>query len=115
MRFRLPQKCVYWAPIAADAEGRPTLAAPVELACRWEDGVDETIDTNGDVKLSEAKVFLDTPALATGILMLGNLATVTASGFPASVRAAPGTHEILRTTSIPSLSASQTLYTAYVK
>lgn len=114
MRFRLPQKVVYWAPATADSFGRPTLSAPVELAARWEDKVEQTIGQDGNLTFSAATVYLATNVLAGGVFLLGCLQDL-GSGFPTNPKADPRTHEIIGTTAIPSLKNTQVLITAYLK
>lgn len=114
MRFRLPQTVVYWAPKAAGTYGRPSLATPVELAARWEDKQEQTIDGNGDVASSSATVFLAVPVLTGGAMLLGDLSDL-GSGFPTNPKDDPRCHEIISVSVIPSLNASQSLTTAYLK
>jgi hypothetical protein len=114
MRLRLPMQAVYWAPIKADSFGRPTQAAPVQLACRWEDQVVETIDRDGNIVYSSATVYLASPVLVGGYLFLGLLSSI-GSGFGDPIQSNPGVHEIISLGSAPNLKASQILYQAMLK
>lgn len=116
MRFRLPQTLVYWPPAGSDSFGRPTLGTPVEYKCRWEDTITETIDSNGDIALSSATVYLTSPVAIGGVMWLGTLATgPQSSGWIDEVKANSGTHEIINILVVPSLSASQKLTKVMLK
>lgn len=71
----LKQTAVYWAPLAADRTGRPTYAAPVEIAVRWEDRRVEFMDENQEIALSNSVVFTASDVRVKGILMLGEITT----------------------------------------
>jgi hypothetical protein len=114
MRFRLPQFAVYWAPSGATAFGRPAYATPVQLPCRWEDGVTVTLDAQGNEALSSATVYLATAVLATGAMMLGKLQDL-GSGFPSDPKADPRVREIISAGNVPSLKNTQSLTTAKLK
>jgi hypothetical protein len=115
MRFSLRQTAVYWAPAGADGFGRPTLAAPVVVRCRWEDGVHDVINGEGEVVASGATVFLATPVLPGGVLYLGKLSDVTAPGWLLIVKDNVGTREIISTDTVPDLKGRQKLITANLK
>jgi hypothetical protein len=104
MRFRLPNKLVYWPPTGADEFGRPTLGTPVEYCCRWEDCVEETIDPNGDVVLSSAVAYLTDPAAVAGVMWHGTLIEgPQSSSWLPDVKSNFGTHEIINVSKIPGL------------
>ena len=116
MRVRTPSKCVYWAPTGATATGRPSLASPVELACRWDMNVDETIDGQGNTVYSSADVILITDVLVGGYLMLGTLLDVSASSFPTDPRQSKAVREILSKTRNPNLKGTgMIVVTAHLK
>ena len=114
LRLRLNQTAVYWQLIGNDDFGRPKFAAPVQLPCRWEDYLSETINSQGDKVLSSATIYLASPVAVGGVLMQGLLITAQASGFPPNIKDSPLTHEILSVLTIPALKGSQTLTTAKV-
>lgn len=67
------QTITYWAPTGAiDRYGKPTLAAPVQLTGRWEDGVKVVVNKRGEDVTSSACVYLDdTPIDHDGWMYLG--------------------------------------------
>lgn len=115
LRFRLNDSVVYWPPANADKYGRPGVAAPVQLPARWEDKVEETINSTGDVELSGATVYLATDVLVGGLLMLGTLTELGDSGFLTPPRANRRVREIISKGRIPPLAGGNSLVTAYVK
>ena len=115
MRLRLNQKAVYWAPVAADAFGRPTWDLPVEFLVRWEDKFQEIIDGTGETTMSSATVYTDETVLVGGLFMLGPIDIVVGSGFPTNPKADRRVHEILSIGSVPNLKGTQTLTTVSLR
>ena len=116
MRFRLPQTLVYWPPIGDDGFGRPKYGTPVQYPCRWEDGLSETISSDGDVVYSSATAYLAVTVNPAGVVWLGTLANGPQSpGWLAQTKANPGVREIINVSTIPSLKATQSLVTVKLK
>lgn len=82
MRVRLPHTTVYWTPGPADAHGQPTYGIPIELPCRWDDTVVETINAQGDLLYASSTVILLTDVQVGGLLFQGTIDEVLASSFP---------------------------------
>jgi hypothetical protein len=121
MRFRLPQTVNYWAPLPADAFGRPQYAPPTVLPARWEDDLVETLNSDGDTVLSAATVYLATAVNPKGLFQLVGPG-VTAFGpgsasftFAQLKDGVPGIREAFNILSTPSLNASQTLVKVMLK
>lgn len=109
MRFRLPQRCVYWAATGADGFGRPVVADPVELPCRWEDRTRKTIGPTGDEVLSSATVYLASAVAVGGFLYKGPITDTEESGWQTILKNNRGVKEIITAGTIPSLKGSQSL------
>jgi hypothetical protein len=114
VRWRLNQTCLYWAPNGADNFGKPAYTAVVQLICRIESMVSETIDAQGNIVLSSATAYLATPVVTGGAMMAGQMQDL-GSGFPANPKDDLRVHEILSIGSVPSLKNTQTLYTAKLR
>ena len=110
MRFRLYQTANYFPPTGPDSFGRPAFGTGQTLSVRWEDKVQETINSNGDTVLSGAVVYLAVPLLVGGFIVLGSVPT--GSTDPRKI---PGAREVLSIGSVPSLKNTQTLYTAMLR
>jgi hypothetical protein len=68
------QTATYWGPGAGFNEfGTPTFAAPVTVACRWEDVLQSIIDSKGQEITSTSTVAVDvaTPIAMDGYLFRG--------------------------------------------
>lgn len=114
IRLRLQQFAVYWQNIGVDTYGKPKFAAPKQTACRWEDGISEVIGPDKINTLSTATVYLSIPVVAGGVLFLGKLAD--AAGISnTDPKADRRAREIINAGSVPSLKATQSLTTAYLK
>ncbi len=114
MRLKLPQKCVYWAPIGADSFGRPTFASPVQKICRWEDKIAETIDADGNEVLSNATVYLSDDVLVGGALFNGAMQDL-GSSFPPNIKNDRRVREIISKGRVPNLKGTQFLTSAMLK
>jgi hypothetical protein len=112
---RQRQKIVYWAPLGADAYGRPTHASPVEVKGRWEDGTDEVITADGTNTYSSAKVYSATPMLPGGWCMLGTLDEVEDSTFPDNAKESRRVFEIVVVSISPNAKNKESLVTAFLK
>lgn len=113
MRFALHDYAVYWAPIAANQYGKPSVTTPVELPCRWEEKTSETINAEGETVLSGATVYLASDVLVGGYMMFGKLQDL-GSGFPANPKADRRVREIINRERVPALHRSQVLVTAHL-
>lgn len=73
----LNQTAVYWAPAGTNNEGQQAYGEPVEVACRWEDVVEEFIVRGGGTapETSKSKVLVDRDLEELGILWLPPNAT----------------------------------------
>lgn len=114
MRFRLHQTAVYWAPTGMDRQGRPLLADPVEVTCRWEDAINETVAPDGTSVVATSHAWMTSAVLVGGLMMLGALADL-GSGFPTNPRDDARVREVVTTGAVPSVNARQTLYDAMLR
>ena len=65
------QAAIYWAVSGApDRQGRPSLAGPVAIACRWDDVHEDFIGPDGSRQVSKAKVYGDRDTPPGGVLLL---------------------------------------------
>jgi hypothetical protein len=105
---KLRQTATYWAPSGStDRYGKPTLAAPVQVSCRWEDKTSAVISKKGEEIISKSRVYLIQDIDIDGFLFLGT----SASTDPASIDDA---HEIQAVSKTPDLSNLQSLTTVYL-
>lgn len=105
----LKQTAVYWAPSGPDEYGRPSLAAAVEIDCRWEDTAEEFVDPQGTRQISSAKVFVGQDLEVGGLLMLGEIEVAEDSSFPANPKNSADVHEVRLFSKNPSLRATRFL------
>ena len=111
--------CVYW-PLAStesggvdyDDYGQPLHAAPIELACRWEDRNEEFIDPKGTARTSRALVYVESDVTPGGMLYNGTLDELP-SGY-LTPRDIDGAWEILRFDKLPTFKYTAYLRTAYL-
>jgi hypothetical protein len=115
IRRKLNQFAVYWPRAKVEDNGKQSFAAPVEIKCRWEDSQVEVKDmtrtaTNG---LWSSKSVIDTeyPVEKGGYLWFGRLSALQTPDDPRKVGDAG---RIEYRDKIPSVRATQTLYTAYL-
>lgn len=102
------QICTYWAKSGVDVYGKPTYAAPVTLACRWEDKSELVRTPDGREVVSSSIVY---PA---GELVVGSwlaLGDQTSTATPAEYGDA---HEIIARGKSPDLRATTILYKAWL-
>lgn len=112
---KLNQYAVYWGRDGVGNDGKERFASPVEIRCRWEDSQMEIKDptraqANG---VWSAKSIIDTthPVEKGGYLWEGRLADLLS---PADPRRVGDAGRIEYRDKIPSVRATQTLYTAYL-
>lgn len=98
------QEATYWAPTGGYVMGDPQLAAPVLIACRWQDVAVNFRTPAGEVMTSSAVVYSDRQLATQGWLALGDHTT---SGTP---RGLPGAWMIQQTGSSPDLDAELILH-----
>ena len=66
------QTATYWAPIMPNTGfGNVSFAAPVQIACRWQDRRELFRDSQGQEVISSAVVYPATPLENKGFLVLG--------------------------------------------
>lgn len=109
--------CVYWPPTGVDQFGKPTLGAPIELRCRWEDTIEEVLSVDGEKTLTRAKVFVSQDVIPRGVLVKGRLDTITDQLDPfnnVDLLGTPLAHRIIRFNSIPKLNYREFARIAYV-
>jgi hypothetical protein len=71
------QRAVYWGSPVEDGQGGKTFAAPVEIACRWEEMNQIVSDAKGSELTSRAVVYVLQDVDEEGFLYLGDLLDVT--------------------------------------
>lgn len=110
---KLNQTAVYWAPaLSRDVFGQDTFAAGVDLACRWQDKVEEFVNANGERELSAAVVYCEQPADPARVdarMYLGSITDLTA-GEIADPTTVAGSHVVRAVSQSPSMNAGETLY-----
>jgi hypothetical protein len=106
----LKQTAIYWAPLGTDKYGGPEWAAPIELAVRWEEVMEDILIRTGETVQSTATVYVGQDVEVKGMLKLGDLTSST----QANPRNEVGTHEIIKFNKLPTLKATKFLRTAYL-
>lgn len=114
----LRSKCTYWPPgsegsggVDFDDYGQPVYADPVELSCRWEEKIEEFLDSKGTLQVSKAVVYVSTDVSPGGVLMHEELANV---GDTADPKNNDGAWEIRRFDKLPNFKDTEYLRTAYL-
>lgn len=113
----LKQKCVYW-PLASTESGGNSLdrygqlqyTDPIEIDCRWENVAKEFVDSQGTVKISQARVFVDRDVQVGEMLLLGELD----SGIDNNPKNNEDALEIKSFGKMPNIKASEFLRTVYL-
>lgn len=67
---------VYWASRGKTQFGKVLFEAPVEIKCRWEDGITVRRDADGVERIFNARVFVDRDMDVNGKLWHGKLVDV---------------------------------------
>lgn len=67
------QKAVLWAYVGNNDYGQPTVDAPIEIKCRFEDVQEEFIDMVGAKVISDAKIYLDREVALHSVIWVGRL------------------------------------------
>ena len=105
------QTAVWWERESApDTYGRFSFNAPVEIACRWDDTLQEFLDAQGEKRLSQAVAYVDRIMKPGDRLMRGSLESdLTDDPIPVE-----GAFEIKRFDQNPNFKATETLLTAFM-
>ncbi len=103
------QTAVYWALSSVNTYGENQYAAPVEIACRWEDVSVEFLDNDGSTQMSRARVYVDRDVIIGSVLMLGVIADITDE---VNIKENAGAWEIRKFDNLPNLKATEFLKTA---
>ena len=104
-------RLIYWAYSGATEYGDPTYAAPVQLACRWDDCQKQVFTEDGSPVFSKIELIVPRVLKLKSLVKKGQL---TASINQSNPRANDGVHEILMVEETPMLrTRSVTLFEAY--
>jgi hypothetical protein len=107
----LKQTAVYWAPDVPNAYGDPSYDVPCEISVRWESRSEEFLDTEREIRMSNAVVYVASDVEVGGVLMLGVLSMDVDQSDPKNNE---GAFEVQRFDKLPNLKATETLRTAYL-
>lgn len=69
----LNMPAILWAKNGNGANGQPTFATPVQVMCYWQDGHEETVNSQGDTVQSIATAFIDRDVAELDRILLGTL------------------------------------------
>ena len=112
------QTAVYWelasndsGGVAYDDYGNPIMGTPVEIKCRWEDVIEEIIDSKGTARISSSTVYVDRDMVAGEILMLGSRTDISD---PVNIKENDGAYEIMKVGKLPNIKATEFLRTVYL-
>jgi hypothetical protein len=75
----LNQTAVYWGTPDPDGYGGFTYAAPVEITCRWQKTIDNTVTADGETQPVNINVWSATAMVVGGTIFLGTLAQLNSS------------------------------------
>lgn len=103
------QRAVFWAQTTVDNFGKMQFAAPVEIACRWENRTDEYLDAKGDKQMAKCVVYVDRDMKPGDALMEGTLDTGTTTPFEE-----PTAYEVKSFESVPNIRAKEFLRTTHL-
>lgn len=68
IKWMCKQRCVYWGPVVSTgAYKKKTYAAPIEIACRWDDE-EKLLVINGKELISQSKIISDRLLEKEGVL-----------------------------------------------
>lgn len=110
-RRKLKQYAVYWAPLPATDAGQPAYAAPVQIKCRWEVGVQEVINSVGQAWMSKTRVFHTHLTEEGGFLWRGKFSALTSTTDPTLNKDAARINQLDET---PNRKATQFLRISYL-
>lgn len=106
LTFGLTQVCTHWRKTGVDGYNQPTFAAPVQLACRWEDRVEKIQDDTGQDYVARSRIFLADDVTMDDYLFFGT--SVTAN--PRSVGLARRVKAFRKTPSLDGLAFERKAY-----
>lgn len=75
----LKQRAVYWGSPTPDGYGGYAWATPVEVNCRWQEGVKVVVTSDGKEVISTAQVWVDRDMSEGDMLWLGSLSSLTSA------------------------------------
>lgn len=107
------QTAVFWNPeLARDVYGQDTYETGIDVACRWQDKVEEFVNAQGERELSAAVVYMEAPVAVARVdswAYLGEVADLSAEELadPTTVSGALVVRAIGQS---PTLDAGTTLY-----
>jgi hypothetical protein len=107
MLLGLKQTITYWAPTGETQFGGKTFAAPVAIKGRWEDKLENIVDSFGREYVTKSRVYTSQALELTGYIYLG-------TSVAADPRGVEGAAEVRTVTSVPSISALRKLYVNFV-
>lgn len=99
------QTAVYWGTPVADGYGKMTFAAPVEIACRWENTTKLITAYNGKQIACTAIILLTQDVVVQGMLYLGTLDDLD-SAQEADPYSVSGAYEIKRFDKVPAVKST---------
>jgi hypothetical protein len=102
----LKQEVVYWAKRAADRAGQSTYDPPVQLLCRWDDGVQTVIEPDGRMVSYTAQVMFgpEVDIKEGSLIFKGTLTQARALvQYPTVPSAKQGSREVLRVERTPGM------------
>lgn len=91
------EEATYWGAPVSDGLGGNTYNAPIQFFCRWEERQEEFVNSDGELKISNAIVFANRSFDTLGYLYLG----VSVAADPTTVS---GAWRILGFRNIPAVS-----------
>jgi len=114
----LKQTAVYWPPAGEessgedfDGYGRPISTAAYEILCRWEEKSEQFLDSDNNIQISNAIVYVGEDVRKGGYLFLGELTDLEDVDNPQDNDNA---WEIMKFEKNPNLKATKFLRTAYL-
>lgn len=68
----LRQTATLWHLLGLDAFGKPSFAPPIQRRCRWQQGAEIFLDTQGEQQVASAVVYINSEEVKAGdYLVLG--------------------------------------------
>lgn len=102
----LKQDATYWAPGKVNDSGEFQPELPINIKCRWEDELEQGLDSGGVETTFKSTVYTDRDVEEGGLLRLGLKETLHSPNPPED------SHRIRMFSKIPTLDAKQFLRTA---
>lgn len=105
------QKAVYWKRgTSPNKYGAFSYDAPVEIACRWDDRIENKMGADDDIESSRATVYVDRDMLPGDMLKLGAIESAT----PEDPTTATDAFEVIAMTRVKNFRNTETLYIAHL-